>query len=338
MIDYWTFIIVVVLVVLSGLFSGLTLGLLSLDKTELERKIKLHDKRAKKIYSVRKRGNLLLCTLLLGNVAVNSALAIFLGGLATGVIAGLISTGLIVIFGEILPQAFISRHAMNVGAKTVWLVKIFIVILFPLCWPISRVLDKVLGEEMPTIWSRRELVEIVKLHEDSQHSPIDADEERILLGALSFSTKKVRDIMTPRSVVFSLASTTLLTPTLLRRIKQLGFTRIPVYKQKEDNVVGVLYAKTLIAAKEGRKVSDFYWRQGFLRVSPETKLDALLNRFIREKVHLAVVMNGYNEFVGIVTLEDILEEILDREIIDETDSVRNLRRHAQRKQRLAKKK
>ncbi len=100
------YLIVLSLVILSGCFSGLTLGFFSLNLTGLKRKIKLGDVRAKKVYPIRKRGNLLLCTLLVGNVAVNSAAAIFLGEITSGLIAGIISTVLIVIFWEILPQDF----------------------------------------------------------------------------------------------------------------------------------------------------------------------------------------------------------------------------------------
>ena len=179
-----TYVIVVILVLFSGLFSGLTLGLLSLNKNELERKISLGDKNAKKVYAVRKRGNLLLCTLLLGNVAVNSTLAIFLGDIASGFMAGILATGLIVIFGEIIPQATFSRYALAVGAKTAWLVKIFMVILSPICYPTSWILDKALGEEMTSIYSKKELMKIVEEHESSTESSLDADEERIIKGAL----------------------------------------------------------------------------------------------------------------------------------------------------------
>jgi len=99
---------------------------MSLSASELKRKMTLGSTEAKKVYAVRRRGNLLLTTLLIGNVAVNSALAIFLGSVASGVVAGLIATGLIVIFGEIMPQAIFSRYALSLGAKVDWLVKIFI--------------------------------------------------------------------------------------------------------------------------------------------------------------------------------------------------------------------
>jgi metal transporter CNNM len=136
--------IIIFLVLLSGCFSGLTLGFFSLNLTGLERKIKLGNKDAKKVYPVRKNGNLLLCTLLLGNVAVNSAMAIFLGNIATGLVAGLVSTGLIVIFGEIIPQAVFSRHALKLGASSVWLVKIFIFLLYPFAGPMAWLLNRCL--------------------------------------------------------------------------------------------------------------------------------------------------------------------------------------------------
>jgi len=113
----------------------------------------------KKVYPIRSKGNLLLCTLLVGNVAINSAIAIFLGSIASGVAAGLIATGLIVIFGEILPQAVFSRFALVLGAKTVWIVKIFLYILYPICWPIAWMLDKALGEELTTIYSKKRINE-----------------------------------------------------------------------------------------------------------------------------------------------------------------------------------
>ena len=134
------YLIVTVLVLLSGAFSGLTLGFFSLNLTSLERKMNLGDRQAAKVYPIRKRGNLLLCTLLLGNVAVNSALSIFLGEIATGLVAGIIATSLIVVFGEIIPQAVFSRFALKLGANTVWLVRTFIFLMFPIAYPLSWML------------------------------------------------------------------------------------------------------------------------------------------------------------------------------------------------------
>jgi len=159
------YLIVVVLILFSALFSGLTLGLMGLGADELKRKVSLGDKDAVKVYKVRKNGNLLLTTLLIGNVAVNTTLSIFLGSIAAGLTAGLVATGLIVVFGEITPQAIFSKFALKLGAKTAWLVRIFIFVLYPITYPISWILDKSLGDELPTVYSKKELVKIIEEHE-----------------------------------------------------------------------------------------------------------------------------------------------------------------------------
>jgi metal transporter CNNM len=318
-------LIIILLVLLSGLFSGLTLGLLGLDKTELERKIKLGDKKAARVYSVRKRGNLLLCTLLLGNVAVNSAIAILLGGITAGVLAGVISTGLIVIFGEILPQAFISRHALRVGANTVWIVQIFIIVLFPICWPISKALDLMLGEEMATVWSHSELKEIITHHRRSKNSKLDSDEERILIGALSFSDRKVEEVMTSRSRVFKLEINEIIDEKLIQKIKKSGFSRFPVYKENIDNIKGMLFLDDLVGIHLGKKVNEVY-RKRTLKISNTKKLDVLLKIFVKKRIHLAIVFNKNNEFQGIISLEDVIEEIFGKEIVDERDRFKDVQK------------
>lgn len=319
-------LIVTFFVLLSGAFSGLTLGFFSLNLTSLERKAKLGDKRAKKIYPVRKNGNLLLCTLLLGNVAVNSAMAIFLGELATGVVAGLISTGLIVVFGEIIPQAVFSRFALTLGANTVWLVRVFIFVLYPIAFPLSWMLDKALGSELATIWSKREIEEIIKHHEDADESEIDADEERIMLGALAFSNKTAEMVMTPKSVVFMLSEETEITLDLILKIKESGFTRIPIFQNgNRDHIVGVLLVKELLGLDLTQRpmLKDFV-KDVLLFVKEDILLDNLLNHFIKEKKHLAGIFNEFGSFQGVVSLEDIIEEILKVEIIDEADTTNDL--------------
>lgn len=329
-----TYIIIVLLVLLSGLFSGLTLGFLSLSKTDLERKKALGDKNAEKIYSVRKKGNLLLCTLLIGNVAVNSALSIFLAeldSLMSGFIAGVIATSLIVIFGEIIPQAIFSRYAMKIGAKFVWLVKIFIIIMFPIAAPIAWILDETLDEEIATIWSRAELEEIIKQHEDSSKSDIDESEERILLGALSFSKKRVEDIMTPRTVVLAYDEDTILDEKKLKEISEQGFSRIPIYKNNIDNISGLLFIKDLVGIEGNIKVCEVFKRGKYITVTINEKMNNLFETFKREKVHIAIVIDEFGGFEGVVTLEDIIEEILDVEIMDETDKIENLQLEAKKR-------
>lgn len=315
------YLISTVLVVLSGLFSGLTLGLLSLDTQSLLRRAKHNDRYASVIYPVRKNGNLLLTTLLLGNVAVNTTLSIFLGSIASGVIAGVAATSMIFVFGEILPQAVISRYALWFGAKTIWFTKFVIFVAYPIAWPISRVLNYFLGSELPTVYSKGELMEIISEHENSSLSTIDADEERIIHGALRFSHMSVREVMTSADQVFSVDENQKLTDEFFEKINDEGYSRLPVYSGEKSNIVGLLYVKDLIVEGENISIKETEeaFEKEFLTVRTRDLLDVVMTKMLRSKNHLAIVKNKKQQFVGVITLEDIIEEIIQKEIVDEDD-------------------
>jgi metal transporter CNNM len=325
-----TYIIVVILILLSGIFSGLTLGFFTLNLSELERKAKLGDTRAEKVLNVRRNGNLLLCTLLLGNVAVNSCMAIFLSSITSGLAAACISTGLIVIFGEILPQAVFSRYALTVGFYSIWLVKFFRFLLYPIASPLARILDRMLGQEIDTIWSKREIREILRDHKDSPHSTIDADEERIANGALSFSVKSAREVMTPASVVYTLERNKILSRELLEEIRDSGHTRIPLFDKTVDKIASILFVKDLIGCdiEPNVELNKFGRSDSHIVVSESDKLDTVLNSLMQKKVHIALVYDEFGIFNGLVTLEDIIEQILRVEIVDEVDKVSDLQKYA----------
>lgn len=315
------YLISAVLVLLSGLFSGLTLGLLSLDTQSLRRRAKHGDENAAVIYPIRERGNLLLATLLLGNVAVNTTLSIFLGTIASGLVAGLVATGLIVIFGEIVPQAVISRYALWFGAKTIWFTRIAIIIAFPIAYPIAKTIDYFLGSEMPTVYSKKELMDIISEHEESEHSTIDEDEERIMHGALQFSHLSVRDVMTPAERVVSFDENQRLNKEFYEQVYEHGFSRLPIYSGNPENIVGVLYVKDLLVEDENisiKETEDAFERK-YLTVRADDLLDSVLARMLKSRHHLAVVRNQNKHFVGVITLEDIIEEIIQQEISDEDD-------------------
>ena len=330
------YLIIIFLIAFSAIFSGLTLGFFSLNKEDLERKAKLGDKNAQKIYKLRSNGNLLLCSLLIGNVAVNAVLSIFLGSIASGAVAAVMATSLIVIFGEIMPQAVFSRYALTLGAKFAWLVKIFIFVFYPFSWPIARLLDKILGNEMPTIYSKPEIAKLIEEHENLKESDIDADEERIIKGALSYSDKIVQDIMTPRTEVFLLRFNWILDKKRIKEIKKTGHSRIPIYKKDEDDIVGVLYVKDLVGEDYQDKSVEDMAKGDVIFVDYNKPLDDLLNDFKRTRNHLFVVLNEFGGVCGIVTIEDVLEEIIGAEIVDEFDQYEDLQKVAKRKAKIKK--
>lgn len=320
------YLIILALLILSALFSGLTLGLMGLDLYELERKVKLGNKDATVIFPLRRYGNQLLCTLLIGNVAVNSALAVFLGSITKGFTAGIIATALIVIFGEIVPQSLFSRYALRLGAKAVPILYIFHILLFPITWPLALILDKFLGGELPTIYSKKELKLLLEDHNKSTQSRLDEDELRILKGGLEYSDMTVKEVMTPRVNTFFLKKSTHLNKRTLKQIQNKGHSRIPVFDKTRDTVVGILYSKDLIPVDPDDLVKvENLMRKKVHPISEGAPLDSVLNRFKKEKVHLFVVLDDFGGMSGIITLEDVLEEIVG-EIVDEFDTQEDMRK------------
>ena len=288
-------VFIAILMVLSGLFSGLNLGLMALDVNSLRiimvSGTESQKRHAKSIYPVRKRGNYLLCTLLLGNVLVNSTFSILLGDLTSGLIAIAGSTFAIVIFGEIIPQAICSRHGLFVGAKTIWLTYLFMIITFPVSFPLSKVLDLILGEELGAIYNRDQLLHLLKVtHEKTD---LEKDEVDIMTGALEFKRKTVADVMTKISDVFCLEVNTFLNFKTIKQIYESGFSRIPVYEGNKNTIVGVLFLRDLafIDPEDGVSlisVLNFHKREVY-SIFTDQRLDQTLNDFAAGKCHLAIV-------------------------------------------------
>ena len=316
--------ITLILLGFSALFSGLTLGLLSLSPAELKRKMELGSRDAALIYPLRERGNQLLVTLLIGNVLVNAILSVFLGNLTTGLIAVIVSTSLITIFGEIIPQAVFSRHGLRLGARVAPVVDKLMVLLYPIAYPLSLMLDKTLGAELPPIFSKDELIKIVEEHSVSEDSDVEKDELRIVENALNFGEKLIEEVMTPRSVIQGVEQSELLSPIIIDELHKTGFSRFPVYDGSIDTVIGTLFLRDLVQIKDSMTAKKAMEGKVFF-VNEKQKLDDVLNAFFKTKHHLYIVVNEFSEVVGLITIEDVIEEILGKEIVDEFDQYEDMR-------------
>jgi len=332
-------ILIAILLCMSGLFSGLNLGLMSLDQTELKIVQNTGTDREKgyatAIMPIRAMGNFLLCSILLGNVLVNNTMTILLDVLTGGggTIAVICSTLGIVVFGEIIPQAICSRHGLAVGAKTILLTKFFMLITAPLSFPISKILDCILGTEIGTVYNKQRLMELLKVTE--QYNGLEKDEINIVTGALVLKQKYVKDVMTNIEDCYMLPIESILDFETISEIKEQGYSRIPVYQGGDrKNVVYLLFAKDLLFVdpddeKPIEEICKFY-QNDVNFVYSDTILTDMFDEFKSgEKGHLALVQevntegdsDPFYETVGLVTLEDIIEEIIQQEIIDETDTV-----------------
>ncbi|TDH02398.1 hypothetical protein EPR50_G00172420 [Perca flavescens] len=327
-------ILIACLLVLSGMFSGLNLGLMALDPMELRIVqscgTEKEKKYARKIEPIRSKGNYLLCSLLLGNVLVNTTLTILLDDLTgSGLGAVVASTVGIVIFGEIVPQALCSRHGLAVGADTIMVTKFFMFLTFPVSFPVSKLLDFMLGEEIGIVYNREKLVGMLKVTEP--YNDLVKEELNMIQGALELRNKTVEDVMTPTDHCFMIQADAVLDFNTMSEIMESGYTRIPVYDDERSNIVDILYVKDLAFVDPDdcttlKTITKFYNHPVHF-VFHDTKLDAMLEEFKKGKSHLAIVQKVNNEgegdpfyeVLGLVTLEDVIEEIIKSEILDESD-------------------
>ncbi|KAK4881430.1 hypothetical protein RN001_004749 [Aquatica leii] len=318
----------------SALFSGLNLGLMSIDRTELKILCNTGTPRersyAKAIQPVRNHGNYLLCSILLGNVFVNSIFTILLDSLTSGVIAVIFSTLAIVMFGEITPQAICSRHGLAVGAKTIFITKFVMVLTAPLSYPISKVLDYILGEEIGNVYNRERLKELLKV--TTGENDLDKDEVNIISGALELRKKTVSEVMTRIEDVFMLDYDAILNFETVSEIMKSGYSRIPVFDGNRNNIVTMLYIKDLAFVDPDdntplKTLCQFYQNPCNF-VFEDVTLDVMFRIFKEgNKGHMAFVHRVNNEgegdpfyeTIGLITLEDVIEELIQAEIMDETD-------------------
>lgn len=308
-------IFIIALMILSGLFSGLNLGLMALDPTTLKIIKQSGTKRqrayANLIFRIRRHGNYLLCTLLLGNVIVNSTLTILLDEvLPGGIYAVIASTLSIVIFGEIIPQAICSRHGLVIGAWTIPLTLTFMVLTFPLSFPLSLILNLILGKEVGAVYNRDQLLKLLDVTQD--HHDLVEDEVKIISGVLAYKEKLAEKVMTKFEDVYFVSVESVLDFKLMRDIYDSGFSRIPIYEGERNNIVGLLYVRDLAFVDPDDQTTvhahmEFY-KHELQFVWHDTKLGELMKVFVSGKCHIAIVQMVNNETEGDPFYENIGEQ------------------------------
>ncbi|KAI8349086.1 hypothetical protein B0O80DRAFT_169631 [Mortierella sp. GBAus27b] len=281
---------------------------------------------AETVYTLLSRGkHWVLVTLLLGNVIVNETLPVVLDSeLGGGVVAILISTMLIVIFGEIIPQAVCARYGLAIGAYCAKPMMIMMYIMSPVAYPIALLLDSWLGVHHGTTYRRTELKTLVSLHQVDGIGELTDDEVTIIASVLDLKEKSVEKIMTPLEDVFTLSEDAILDETLMEEIVSAGYSRIPIYRHDDtNNFIGMLLVKRLITYDPEDSIPVRQFTINTLpEVPPNTSCLDILNFFQEGRSHMAMVMSeagGFGEPVGVITLEDVIEELLGEEIVDESD-------------------
>ncbi|KPP60523.1 hypothetical protein Z043_121473, partial [Scleropages formosus] len=204
----------------------------------------------------------------------------------------------------ILPHSVASRHGLAIASKTIWVTRLLMVLSFPVSYPISKLLDLILHQEISNFYTREKLLEMLRVT-DPYHDLVK-EELNIIQGALELRTKTVEDVLTPLTDCFMLASDAVLDFGTMSEVMQSGYTRIPVYENERENIVDILFVKDL----------------AFVDPDDCTPLKTI-TQFYRHPMHCRVNNEGegdpFYEVMGIVTLEDVIEEIIKSEILDETD-------------------
>lgn len=292
-----------VLVLASGLFAGLTIGYMSLDSTQLAVLAKsgtpAQQRLAQKIAPLRAKGHMLLITLLIANMIANETLPIVtekaLGG---GIQAIIISTILVIVFSEIIPQTVCARYALRIGALCAKPVAVLIYLFYPLVWPISRLLTKLIGEHTGVIYRPAELKELVNLHarKSQQGGDLAEDVVTIIGSAIDLQERVVQDSMTALDNCFMLDIDSQLNYKTMSAILSSGRSRIPVYENifspagTGRRIVGALLTKQLILIdpEDGILLREFPLNP-LPHVASDMPLLNILNSFQEGRSHLAVV-------------------------------------------------
>ncbi len=330
---------IVLLLIASAFFSGSEIAFNNLSKVKMKKESDSEDKTSRLVKYLYKHYDSLLATLLIGNNLVNigstsiaTVLAVTLAGLSSrltnrsaSTVSTVLMTALILIFGEITPKIIGTRRSEAITRIASYPLLVLMILLSPLVFittglvnVCSRLWIKP-GEEDVTV-TEADLESILDTVEDE--GVIDEDDADLLQSALEFSELEAGDILTPRIDVVGLEVNDTI-EHVLEVFRETQFSRFPVYEKTIDHIIGILYVKHLLKAlAEGQKVTlrDLMLEPVFIPRS--MNLDNILNQFRSEQLHMAVVADEYGGTAGIVTMEDVLEQLVG-EIWDENDEIVN---------------
>lgn len=340
---WWKMICSVFLVLAGGVFAGLSIGLMGLDELHLRVLATSSEEETERanaqiVLNLVQRGrHWMLVVLLLGNVIINESLPIFLdSAIGGGLLAIGISTTAIVIFGEIIPQAVCARHGLAIGARCAPFVLFLMYLFAPVAYPIAKILDRVLGVHNGHTYKKAELKSFLQLHRTGQE-PLRDDEIGILNGVLELSSKNVETIMTPICDVVMLSSDTILDHSTIDAILTSGYSRIPVHKPGNPFAFeGLLLIKKLLMYDPARRLPVSHFPLSILpEALPSINCFQALDYFQTGRAHLLLISRTPGSSgggIGVITLEDVIEEMISEEIVDETDQYEDnqSKQHAKR--------
>lgn len=318
--------------ILIVLFAVLTLASVSLQKAyakvplkELKRRARAGDELAKALFSAVSYGVSLQVLLWL---VIGVSASIFFVVLSISLPSWLAFFGcasLLWVAFAWLPNTQVSRVSERLAQKISPILSKVLSKLYPLLNRLGKQIQKMSRVSVHSgIYQKEDLVELIDRQSSQPDNRMTAYEMGIVKSSLTFSDKIIRDIMTPRRVVKTVSQSDSIGPILMTELHKSGFSRFPVVGDKEGHIVGTLYMRDLVNAKDGGSVKDAMKKDVFY-VNEEKKLDHALQAFLRTKHHLFIVVNGFEEVVGILTVEDVLEQVLGKQIIDEFDRYDDLR-------------
>ncbi len=332
MVDLWVEIVTLsVLIGLSGFFSGLEVALVGVRKSKVVQLFNEGKKGAKALHKLKMNPSWMMSSVNLGNNLVNvgaSALATSLairlfGDDGLGIAVG-IMTFLILVFGEITPKTYCNANSTKIALRYAPVLLAFSYVFYPIVKffeIITRGVVKMTGSSStPPPITEEEIKGVID--QGLEEKALEKDEMELVHGALKFDDTVIRSVMTPRTKMFTLNSKMLLFEAL-PQINQMGHSRIPIYGDTSDDIVGFIHVRDVL--KELEKDNKMTSLEKIARepvfASQEKMVSGLLKEMKGRKTHMAIVVDEHGGVEGLVTLEDLLEEIVG-EIEDETDLTR----------------